>query len=124
MKKQKTEAKSLRYDILLICVLLFASLLAVGITLLNRAEGASVVVEINGERVAEYSLADDGEFSLNGGTNVLVIKGGVAYLTYADCPDLVCVHTGKIKYVRQSIVCLPNRLSVTVVGDDGVDFAQ
>ena len=124
MKKQKTEAKSLRYDILLICVLLFASLLAVGITLLNRAEGASVVVEINGERVAEYSLADDGEFSLNGGTNILVIKNGEAYLTYADCPDLVCVHTGKIKYVGQSIVCLPNRLSVTVVGDDGVDFAQ
>lgn len=124
MKKHKTEAKRLRYDILLICVLLFVSLTAVGITLLTRGEGASVVVEINGEKAAEYSLASEGEFALNGGTNILVIKNGEAYLTYADCPDKVCVHTGKIKYVGQSIVCLPNRLSVTVIGDSGVDLAQ
>jgi len=124
MKKHKTEAKRLRYDILLICVLLFVSLAAVGITLLTRGEGASVIVEINGEKAAEYSLASEGEFALNGGTNILVIKNGEAYLTYADCPDKVCVHTGKIKYVGQSIVCLPNRLSVTVIGDGGVDLAQ
>ena len=124
MKKHKTEAKRLRYDILLICVLLFVSLAAVGITLLTSAEGASVMVEINGEKVAEYSLASEGEFALNGGTNILVIKNGEAYLIYADCPDKVCVHTGKIKYVGQSIVCLPNRLSVTVIGDSGVDLAQ
>ncbi len=117
--------KTIRYDILLIAVLLFVSALAVGITLLSREEGERVVVEINGAQAAVYSLAVDGEYPLNGGTNILVIENGEAYLRYADCPDKVCVNTGKIKYEGQTIVCLPNRLSVTVRGaDGGADIVQ
>ena len=60
----------------------------------------------------------------NGGSNILVIEGGQAWLSEANCPDLLCVHQGKIRYTGQSIICLPNRLTVTVEGgeDDGVDF--
>ena len=117
--------KTLRYDILLIAVLLFVSALALGIMLLSRSEGERVVVEINGAQAAVYSLSVDGEYPLNGGTNILVIENGEAYLIYADCPDKVCVNTGKIKYEGQTIVCLPNKLSVTVRGTDGgVDIVQ
>ena len=46
-------------------------------------------------------------------------------LTEANCPDLLCVRQGKIRYTGQSIICLPNRLTVTVEGgeSDGVDAA-
>ncbi|MBQ2732986.1 MAG: NusG domain II-containing protein [Clostridia bacterium] len=117
--------KKLRYDILLIAVLLFVSALAVGITLLTREAGERVVVEINGVQTAVYPLSVDGEYPLNGGTNILVIENGEAYLRYADCPDKVCVNTGKIRYEGQTIVCLPNKLSVTVRGTDGgADIVQ
>jgi hypothetical protein len=118
--------RSIRYDVLLISVLLCLSLIFLLIVMLTKREGAVVRVELLGETVAEYSLSDDGEYSLNGGKNVLVIKNGEAYLSYADCPDKTCVRTGRIKYVGQSIICLPNRLSVTVVGDssDGVDLVS
>lgn len=118
--------RSIRYDVLLISVLLCLSLIFLLIVMLTKREGAVVRVELSGETVAEYSLSDDGEYSLNGGTNVLVIKNGEAYLSYAECPDKTCVRTGRIKYVGQSIICLPNRLSVTVVGDssDGVDLVS
>ncbi len=117
--------KTIRYDILLIAVLLFVSAISVGALLINRKAGERVVVEIDGAQAAVYSLAIDGEYPLNGGTNILVIENGEAYLRYADCPDKVCVHTGKIKYEGQTIVCLPNRLSVTVRGtDSGVDIVQ
>ena len=65
-----------------------------------------------------YSLLINGEYFLNGGTNILVIENGEAYLSYANCPDHTCVRTGKIKYTGQSIVCLPNRLSVIVRSAD------
>lgn len=120
-----TNVKKLRYDILLIAVLLFVSAVSVGALLINRNAGERVVVEINGTQTAVYPLSLDGEYALNGGTNILVVENGEAYLRYADCPDKVCVHTGKIKYEGQTIVCLPNRLSVTVRGTDGgVDIVQ
>ncbi len=121
----KNVRKTVRYDILLIAVLLFVSALAVGITLLSRDEGESVTVEINGVQTAAYPLSIDGEYPLNGGTNILVIENGEAYMRYADCPDKVCVNTGKIKYGGQTIVCLPNKLAVTVRGTDGgADIVQ
>jgi hypothetical protein len=117
--------KTLRYDILLIAVLLFVSALALGIMLLSRTEGERVSVEINGVQTAQYSLSVDGEYPLNGGTNILVIENGEAYLRYADCPDKVCVNTGRIRYEGQTIVCLPNKVAITVRGaEGGVDIVQ
>ena len=114
----------LRYDLILIGALLVVSLAVVLITTLTRREGGYVEIEKNGELIATYSLSANGEYSLNGGTNVLVIEGGVAYLKDANCPDKTCVKTGKIRYVNQSIICLPNEISITVRGnsDDGVDI--
>ena len=111
--------KSLRFDVVLIASLLIVSVLSVGVMLFTRRGGDRVIVEISGERVGEYSLIENKEIEINGGTNILVIKNGEAYLSYADCPDHTCVRTGKIKYVGQSIVCLPNKVTITVKGSGG-----
>ena len=116
-----------RAEILFIVGLLLISVALVLILTLTRREGTTAEVQIDGESVARYSLQKDGEYALNGGTNILVIEGGEAYLTYANCPDLVCVKTGRIRYVGESIVCLPNRVSVVIRGenaDGGVDLVS
>ena len=127
MKTEKSaKAPSLRYDLILIGALLVLSLGILLAVTLARREGGYVVVEKSGEVIASYSLAQDGEYPLNGGTNVLVIEGGTAYLKEANCPDKTCVRTGRIRYVGQSIICLPNEISVVVVGasSDGVDIVS
>ena len=44
-------------------------------------------------------------------------------MTYADCPDELCVRQGWIEYDGQSIICLPNKITVMVSGGDSlVDF--
>ena len=120
------EKRRFRYDILLISVLLCLSLILGAVILLTRKEGKTVKVEIDGKKVAEYSLDSSGEYSLNGGTNILKISNGEAYLTHANCPDKTCVKTGKIKYVGESIICLPNKLSIVIQGNasDGVDLVS
>ena len=35
-------------------------------------------------------------------------------MDHADCPDKICVKTGKIKNKGEQIVCLPNKLVVKV----------
>ena len=111
-------------DIIVIALILLFAITLVVFTTLTRSEGAYVEVAIDGNVVATYSLSEDGVYTLNGGTNVLTVKDGVAYMTHSDCPDHTCENTGKVKYVGKTIVCLPNRLSVTVAGnaDDSVDF--
>ena len=79
---------------------------------------AGTEVKVDGEEVGKYSLSEDGEYELNGGTNILRIENGAAYLIEANCPDHLCVKQGKINKNGQTITCLPNKLTVTVYGED------
>lgn len=127
----KETVKKHRISIIVVASLLLLSLTALLIFSLTRVEGAdlptaAVEITVDGEIVATYSLFDDGTYVLNGGTNAIVIEGARVYMIHSDCPDHTCERTGKIKYVGQSIICLPNKLSVTIVGesDDAVDFVS
>ena len=109
-------------------IILIASILIIAIALfliveLTKEEGAGVTVKVDGVEVAEYSLSKNGTYPLNGGTNILVIEDGRAYLIDANCPDKLCVHQGKISRTGEVITCLPNKLTVTVFGvEESVDL--
>ena len=118
--KEETK-KSPKLDIIVITAILVVSLILLAFVMLFRKVGGVAVVEIAGEFYAEYPLGTDGEYVLNGGTNILVIEGGEAYMSYADCPDETCKNTGRIKYAGQSIICLPNRISVIISSADPGD---
>ncbi|MBE6927254.1 MAG: NusG domain II-containing protein [Ruminococcaceae bacterium] len=108
-------------DFILIGILLVVIVAAfVAVTLL-KSEGAYVVVRVDGKQVAQYSLLENGQYELNGGTNILRIEDGKAYLVSATCPDHLCVNQGKIDQSGETITCLPNRLTVTVYSDDKAD---
>ena len=127
----KETVKKHRISIIVVASLLLLSLTALLIFSLTRVEGAdvptaAVEITVDGEIVATYSLFDDGTYVLNGGTNAIVIEDARVYMIHSECPDHTCERTGKIKYVGQSIICLPNKLSVTIVGEseDAVDFVS
>lgn len=127
MENEKAASlRKYRLDIVLIAVLLLLSLSFLLITRFNKREGAVALVEVDSAVVGRYPLSVDGVFVLNGGTNVLIIEEGTARLVESHCPDRTCELTGRVRYVGQTIVCLPNRLSVTVTGDtqNGVDFVS
>ncbi len=124
--KSESKIKKYRLDVIVIAAILVFSLILLLFTALTKKEGAVVSVEVEGKTVAEYPIDVNGVFPLNGGTNVLVIENGFAYLNYSSCPDHVCENTGKIRYVGETIVCLPNKVTVTIKGDfrDGVDLVS
>ena len=126
MESVKNFVKKRRIDIIVIASLLLLSLIALLVVNLTKKDGATVEVKLDGATVGEYPLASDGVYTLNGGTNILTISGGRAYMTYSDCPDHTCEKTGKIRYVGETIVCLPNKVSITIKGDQpgGVDLVS
>ncbi len=109
---------TLRADLLLISGLLLAAGLLFLAGALGGSPGRWAVVRQDGREIARYSLDQDGVYPLNGGTNLLVIQGGWAFVREASCPDKLCVRQGRIQKTGQSIVCLPNRLTVSIEGGD------
>ena len=122
--KAPSGKQKLRADVIVIVSLLVLALALYLALNLGRREGGTAVVRVNGVETERHSLLQNGSFPLNGGSNILVIENGYAYLSEADCPDKICVHMGKIHLNGQLIVCLPNAVIVTVEGGDdgGVDI--
>ena len=108
--------------------LLILTLLLIGIILLfvlrgQSNEGSYVIIMYQNEEKARFSLASDGIYNINNGKNKIEILGGKVRMTYADCPDELCIRQGWIEYDGQSIICLPNKITVMVSGGDSlVDF--
>lgn len=116
--------KRLRNDIILICsAIVFTLIILVAITLINKT-GNEVIIEQNSKQVAVLDLNKDQEYNLyNGGKvcNTVIIKNGEAYMIYADCKDKICVNHNKISKNNESIICLPNKVIVTVTNSKNND---
>lgn len=58
--------------------------------------------------------------------NKISVENGRIRFEEANCPDLVCVNTGWLDKNGQMAVCLPNKISIKIEGDnqelDGVSF--
>lgn len=104
---------------LILCVLaLCAGLLA--FWHFSEKSGDIVTIMVNGELYQTAELYTDAEISVNG-TNTVVIHDGEVYMESADCPDQLCVKQGKIHDAGRDIVCLPNRVVVSVSKESTVD---
>ena len=104
-------------DIILIASVLLVSLSVFIIFAIFQKDGAIARVTVDGVFVGEYSLSQDGEYSINGGTNILVIENGVVYMKYASCPDGLCINQGKKSHSGERIICLPNRVIIEIIGE-------
>lgn len=111
-------------DILLIAAVLVLALGVWIFTALTREAGAEVIISIDGEEVMRLPLGEDRELVIGEGehTNTLVIEKGEAWVSQASCPDHVCITQGRVSLSGQTIVCLPNKLVVSIAGGEASDI--
>ena len=109
-----------------ICVIVF-----IVFSVMHRSQGSIIVITRNGELYGTYNLSQNQTIEIENTdyevTNTLQIKDGVAKMIEADCPDKLCMHQKAISVSKENIVCLPNRIVVTVEADhnEGLDgFVQ
>lgn len=84
--------------------------------------GLEARVSANGKEVARISLREgDRSLTVNGfqGESRLEVKDGRVRMLDSACPDKLCVRTGWIARLGESIVCLPNRVVIEIVGGEG-----
>ena len=106
--------------LVLFCVLILICLGS--IFLFSPAQDASFAqITSHGEIIRTVSLDQDQEFSVDD-KNTITVKDGKIAVTWADCPDHYCMKRGFCTG-GTDIVCLPNRLVISFVGEQEVDAA-
>jgi len=77
-----------------------------------------VVVEVSGELVMELSLDSDVTRTVRGplGDTVIKIENGTVRVIDSACPNDLCIKMGSISSAGDAVVCVPNRVFVTIRG--------
>lgn len=111
-------------DLLVVVVVLVAALALFAIRALPAAaENRVLRIELDGETLKEVPLTEGDvqtiTIPLDKGEAVVEIEDGrVRMLPMSKelCPQAICSHVGWVEHAGEAIVCLPNRLVLTVVG--------
>lgn len=89
-----------------------------------RQPGEMVIIEVKGQMVQQLDLKASQEITVNGsiGKTMVKIDQGAAQVIYSDCPEKICVKTGKITQAGEIIVCVPNKVVVKIAGKSKNQF--
>lgn len=111
--------------VLILCIAALALLpFVVGKYLQARAaadkSGLTAVLTVDGKEVWREELTGltaETTYSVEFGTEEIVICADAsgAWVEASDCPDQICVHTGKLDKVGQAAVCIPFRVVLRIV---------
>lgn len=104
-------------------LVLAAGLLAVAVlfaTLWHPEHAARLQIRDQHGVFATYSLAQDRSIDVPGplGVSRVVIEHGQVRFTQSPCRNQYCVHQGWLQHAGEVAVCLPNRVSVELLGGE------
>ena len=89
--------------------------------------GVLATVRVDGEIYGTYDLSEDRTVNINknGNHNCVIIRNNKVLMTEADCPDKYCLkqyrREGGIDKNNQTIVCLPNRVVISISGAESAE---
>ena len=109
-------------------IILFAAVMIIGILVFvinstAHQQGAKVKIVLGHDVYGVYDIGKDREIVIeNGeGLNVVAISDGSVSMEAANCPGGDCMRQRAISKTGQTIVCLPNRVVVSIEGADAGD---
>lgn len=110
-------------DLLVIGILLCAALLWLVCRTRKTPDSARAAqIQVNGEVVAVLPLDEDTVYQVPECPAVLLeVRAGSCAFIHSDCPDQVCVQAGSQSVPGASAACLPNRVVLRIIGEDGLD---
>lgn len=85
----------------------------------GAVEGSNILITVDGKEYGTYSLLEEQTINIGEGDtkNIIEIRAGKAYMSEASCPDQLCVDQNEISFNKESIICLPNKVVITVISD-------
>ena len=100
-------------------IILFFTLIVISTKLLwNLPQGQYLEIYKNNEILATYSLNQQITKTINGakGETKITINNGKVRFSSAPCAKKYCIHQGWINKASQIIICIPNKISISILG--------
>lgn len=117
------------YDVIIIFTALVCGIFLIFMPFLSADNSKGIcVINVNGEELRRIDLSQisdaetiiiDNEYGKN---HILVTKDGVS-VTYSDCAQKIEMTDKPIYKPGQSLVCLPHRLVIEIIGDRDIPDA-
>jgi hypothetical protein len=107
--------------IILLLILIISGITFLVFGIFYRQPAAMVKVTVDGEVYGMYSLKKEQRITINK-TNSFVIKDNEVDMIEGNCPDKICVEHRNISKNTESIVCLPNRIIIEIVGGEAFEL--
>ena len=102
-------------------IILFFALITISMKLLwNLPQGQYLEIYKNNEILATYSLNQQITKKINGvkGETKITINNGKVRFSSAPCAKKYCIHQGWINKASQIIICIPNKISISILGSN------
>ncbi|MDC0126787.1 NusG domain II-containing protein [Methylophilaceae bacterium] len=101
-------------------IILFCALIIVSTKFLwNLPQGEYLEIYKNNKILATYSLNQKITKIINGakGDTKIIIDNGRVRFVSAPCTKKYCIHQGWINKANQIIICIPNKISISILGN-------
>lgn len=109
-------------DIIILAAVLCISAVIFCALFFFSSKGQTVRIEVDSITVAVLPLDEDTVYDVEINskiTNTVEIKDEKVSVLSADCPDKICVNHRKISKSGESIICLPNKVVISIEGESG-----
>jgi hypothetical protein len=83
----------------------------------GKPAGAEIYYQSQLVKTVDLTLRQDMRFSIAQKPNVVfhVFKDGSISFEESDCPDRICIRSGRLSMVGQTAACLPNGIILKIV---------
>jgi hypothetical protein len=106
-----------KLDLLIVLLLLASSVISFRF-LAGAPSGETAYIEYQGRNYSRLLLKTKGlitdTIQTEKGSIVIARNNGSISILEAPCPDKVCVNTGKINRNGEKIICVPNKLVISI----------
>lgn len=109
-------------DFIIFAVILFIAVICV-IPFINT-QSDQLICEISQDNkiinkiILNKGYKDKITIETKNGNSVICIDDNSVWFEHSDCPDQICVNTGKLTHAGQIAVCLPNKVIVKLIGQE------
>lgn len=110
-------------DIKLIVIILFLSIFCILMINLIKKDSSVALVYYNNEKIKEINLNIDDKYEVTGynGKVILEVKNNKIRVVEETSNYHLCSNQGFISKSYESIVCLPNKVVITIKSNDDYD---
>lgn len=110
-------------QVLILCVLLGAVSIIPFLRGSAEPNGRWAIIRLEGQVIERLALHKDRQLVVQGplGETVIEVQQGQVRVVRSPGPQQICVRQGWIQKPGEALICLPNRITVEIPGNSGID---